>query len=1045
MNEKFTKTKMRGLLRCGKEPKRIYVLTWLLACLAASVATVIGCGWPGIENSVRFSFTDARKFERLPPLPMNARDSTAKSNDGVESVNYSAEENSKELNRLWDEALAAERDGELLKARRLLNTYLQRSADEACDGSAYWDGSRWQEMISCQERRNSAIDQLDALKSLDKSVTSFAAVRAYLEARRHYDAWINLAARRRYDPWRKNTVQHEATAGAMPFDVSGKEASENKAAGQSAAGKEETASPEEVRKLLDAMPRDASTQDNAQYLRAALLYREDRYDESARLFQALAAHRPHSEKREAALFMAARVNMKRSASYGGDETSAVEEKTCAACKDAAWHDARKLFRRAAIEYPRGLYAREARGWLAYLHLRVGNVADALVEYYRLLSDAGDVENQKTALLSLSLARPVATEEDMARVEALLADEPATALTYAYHEIYNYSFSDDAPADADENENPYRSCRDSNQYDCRDDYYRWQDKHAAAIAESKENLEQKRIAAFAARMMDRYPRASFGGGFALRVAQANLEQGENKRALQSSQRALSLKINANERAAALWVEGVAEYRLREFTAARRTLATLVKEYPRGDLTKRAGRLLAIIAEDAGDTDAALEQYLALDYDADAAYFIDVLMTPEQLAAFIEHHARANNENYLRYALGVRYLRAGRYDEARAAFAQVKTTQESSDTAYRSHFWYETKGKNPPDPKTFFFEHYDEDGRALPNNYRILPQWVLRDVKTADDLQRLEQAAHEAVGDEVKAEALYQWASYLYQGSDLVFYNPAAWNGVRAEVFSNYDESRYRAPNEAQTLWTYMRQHESLSRALELYLETARRFPNTRAARDASYTAAICQNRLANFSGYWRNMYDIGLHAGDRMVTYADVRRTYPTYKLPRAENGWEPATRTVNGGAAWFALPKPKPPLTWRAHLYRKWLKAWSRIALVWEQKIRWWFVLGALAACALLVSRLAKHARKLLREQLSRLRRQRKELKKGDGEILSERRKFAGDEMRDQLRAALRVAPEIMAELAFDKRGLKALALAIISHGLLLVLLRQVLQMLFIT
>jgi len=44
-----------------------------------------------------------------------------------------------------------------------------------------------------------------------------------------------------------------------------------------------------------------------------------------------------------------------------------------------------------------------------------------------------------------------------------------------------------------------------------------------------------------------------------------------------------------------------------------------------------------------------------------------------------------------------------------------------------------------------------------------------------------------------------------------------------------------------------------------------------------------------------------------------------------------------------------------------------------------------------------------------------------------------------------RGALRIMAEFAFDKRGLKALALAIVSHGLLLVLLRRVLQMLFIT
>lgn len=47
----------------------------------------------------------------------------------------------------------------------------------------------------------------------------------------------------------------------------------------------------------------------------------------------------------------------------------------------------------------------------------------------------------------------------------------------------------------------------------------------------------------------------------------------------------------------------------------------------------------------------------------------------------------------------------------------------------------------------------------------------------------------------------------------------------------------------------------------------------------------------------------------MVTYADVRRVYPFYQLPRGTNGWEAATRTVNGGAGWTPKPKPVPTLT----------------------------------------------------------------------------------------------------------------------------------------
>ena len=39
-----------------------------------------------------------------------------------------------------------------------------------------------------------------------------------------------------------------------------------------------------------------------------------------------------------------------------------------------------------------------------------------------------------------------------------------------------------------------------------------------------------------------------------------------------------------------------------------------------------------------------------------------------------------------------------------------------------------------------------------------------------------------------------------------------------------------------------------------------------------------------------------------MTYADLNGIYPNYQLPRGTLGWEPSTRTVNGGPGW--APKP---------------------------------------------------------------------------------------------------------------------------------------------
>src|SRR6185295_13685538 len=106
--------------------------------------------------------------------------------------------------------------------------------------------------------------------------------------------------------------------------------------------------------------------------------------------------------------------------------------------DDAWHAAFTGFKRITTEYPRGRYFNDARGWIAYLLLRKGDRAAALVEYYRLLSDPNDQNARIEAASSLAMVRHHATDEEMARVEEQLADEPQVALTYAYHSIFNYS-------------------------------------------------------------------------------------------------------------------------------------------------------------------------------------------------------------------------------------------------------------------------------------------------------------------------------------------------------------------------------------------------------------------------------------------------------------------------------------------------------------------------------------------------------------------------------------------------------------------------------
>jgi outer membrane protein assembly factor BamD (BamD/ComL family) len=883
-----------SLSNCAAARLRLSFSLRIVICILAATATAIGCGWFGPENSIRFNgFETEREMGRLPPLPTLANGKTEISQsqsyedetdtgDDSEPDYQTWKRRTEEADALWDQAEAAEMSGALQRTRELLREYLERTSVARDPGLDPKDR---------QQRRNSAIDRLDALSALDKG-TRATAVKSYLNARHAYDA---------------------------------------------------QAPGEDIERSLNAIAPDERLRDNAAYLRAAVLYRDERKEDAVRAFKALASRYPQSEKREAALYMAALVLMKMSSAFtatSGDEahlqageqqqqseTHETEPVRLVDCCDDAWAKARSAFERVMREYPRGRYQRDARGWLAYLRLRGNDRAGALVEYYRMLGDEKDMNARLEGAFSLTMVRHHASDDEMGRVEKELEDEPAAALAYAYHNIYNYAI------------NPGCQLR----YDWPDSV--WEAEEDAALTRRVERTTLKRVVAFTTRMLRRYPRRAVGGQFALRVAEANLELGENRSAIEQAKLALNLNLRNEEREDALWIKGVAEHRLKDYDSAQRTFNRLLDEEPQGKLTEGARRHLAMIAEDRGDIEAALEQYLALEYDSDVAYFVDVLMTPEQLAGFIERRPNYVNRDELLYALGLRYLRAKRWDDARVILSRIKTNEKSVDDRYYDDEKCSRSGFACIDPK------------EMPNGAGMRAALLMRDIRTADDLQRLEREAERAEGDEAKAEALYQLASYQYEASPLLFYNPVAWKGTRHWLLSELEGSgSYRAPNEPQILWQHMQEHETLARATEIYLDIVRRFPGTRAARDALYTAAVCHERLSDFNPYWRDMYRRGLHAGQRMVTYEDVRRAYPDYQLPRGTRGWEPSTRTVNGGAGWAERPKPQPLPTWRARLKLKLAQVLRRIVDFWEQTGRRWLFIGLSCAGPLFAAHVATRA-----------------------------------------------------------------------------------------
>ena len=883
------------------------IIIGVLFVIAAVTATAFACGWMGTSHSVRFhGYQSERDMGRLPPLPtlangMNPIRLTWEMESGdVDYADVYEPSEEAEADDVWGRAQIAEKDGKLSELRTLLKKYLETTKVE-----------RGLDHTHRQLRRNSAIDRLDALSALDQG-TQTSRVQAYLNARRTHD---------------ENTLA-------------------------------------EIESTLNQIRSDVNLRDNVAYLRAAQLYHQDKFEEAAKAFSTIARQYSQSEKREASLFMAAVAVMKTSTAYSptsGDEAHlheyGPEGGPHTVDIDESWHNAVARFRRVMTQYPRGRYFDDARGWIAYLLLRKGDRAGALVEYYRLLADRQDENTRVEAAFSLELVRHHASSEEMSRVEQELAREPEAALAYAYHAIYNYSIDPGAAYP------PYEEVKDANgNYD-----YEASRRHNDALSEKWEkeralttNEQLTRVLAFSRRLMDRYPKLAVGGAFALRSAQASLELSQNNDAATFAQRALQSQLNDDARMQALWIFGVAEHRLKHFNSARESFNTLLRDHPKTDLTTGARSHLAMIAEDSGDIDGALEQYIAMNYVLDVAYFVDVLMTIEQLEGFIQRHPDSPQVNELTYALGVRYLRSNRWNDARATFAKVNTRAATE----RSHWSSDclNYNENCIDPKEGDF---DEDEGPI-----ITTRLVMRDVQTANDLEALEHAVDQAPGGEAKAEAMYQLASYQYEASTLLFYNPVAWSGGSRYWNLSYvaTENRYRVTNESQILFAYMQEHDTPARALKIYLEVIDKYPHTRAARDSLYTAAVCHERLANYNDYWREIYGSGLHAGARLVTYANVKATYPSYQLPRGTFGWQPSTRTVNGGPGFASPPKQIPRPSRFARVKLAFENFIHPIAVFWSETGRRGLSLLTILIAMGFTARIATQNRNLLRPRLLRVR-----------------------------------------------------------------------------
>jgi hypothetical protein len=116
---------------------------------------------------------------------------------------------------------------------------------------------------------------------------------------------------------------------------------------------------------------------------------------------------------------------------------------------------------------------------------------------------------------------------------------------------------------------------------------------------------------------------------------------------------------------------------------------------------------------------------------------------------------------------------------------------------------------------------------------------------------------------------------------------------------------------------------------------RKFPGSEKREAALYMVGLCHLKQSACAGFFEDhetnpLHDTDEHRKNHEYQFRRdhhwrqarhffilVKAAYPKYVFPRGTYGWEPSTRTVNGGPGWILPPPaPKPKPVWvRAYLW----------------------------------------------------------------------------------------------------------------------------------
>ncbi len=413
----------------------------------------------------------------------------------------------------------------------------------------------------------------------------------------------------------------------------------------------------------------------------------------------------------------------------------------------------------------------------------------LARYLLRVPRATDYDGYYFSLKAVARARERLTAAEAYRFSQLLVRRPDVASPYFYYRLYH---TDNKPADL------------------------------------------RRLVQLAEAVAARQGASRLAPGVQTRLAEVYYQRGAYGRSVEWADRAL--RGGRTDRA--LYVRGASFQKLGKYAPALADFTALLRSYSNSPLRRGAREMAAIVCELMGDLSGALDQYFELRYAGDIAFLLDIRMSIPQIEAMLRSHrgldrhydqarwpydqwtpmpARVTRRILVRYSLGFRYLRENRFDEAERLLRGA--------------------------PREFY-AHLQDYGLGQPLTTEADTLVAVR------KLRSLRRAIDQARGDEAKAAALYRYASYIYKGSDLLFYNAALWQGWRAGSFAFCWNKHHATHQDDLAARDHHYRHEIYARAEDACLEIARHYPNTRVAPQALYRAACCERKLSNFNYWWR---------------------------------------------------------------------------------------------------------------------------------------------------------------------------------------------------